>query len=501
MNYNTKLQKLELDLQRIHAMVSELAAESEERSQAGIAFEKLQMLGRQAAFVSHYVGQLDEDLRNQYAAVLSSVVSWEDQTEKRIKQYYFIARILGSCQTERSLEELVRDANLISIKEFETLANGLGKRGQKMLLFDILLMITFQGDICEKQLDYFCEINTYFHTAEKELQSIYGLVNCILKAEERRIYRYAASFPLNDISCYLHHPIPGRVVTSVEEISQVNDTNIVICGVTFQNTEVWIDDYQKEQVTFIECKFENVAYVGAEHTRVEIDQCGFSKCEKNDEQYSKTNSIDSKRKSKAKALFAFSEAKIQNCYFEGCKLSNDEEEGDRALLKVRSGLIKQCRFEECLINIMSSHDKEFGTIVFLENARIEECGFTNCDAYGIGRKNPHKEMVPDLYAGMSPGMSSDMPTALSSLVSSMFVSLSSRLSCDIPSEYQCMQIVFCKDGSVENCEFHGCMCGGLKGETTEIHNFIINAIGTMERNNTFTDCQAQANVGSAVWRS
>ena len=247
MNYNTKLQKLELELQRIHAMVSELAAESEERSQAGIAFEKLQMLGRQAAFVSHYVGQLDEDLRNQYAAVLSSVVSWEEQTEKRIKQYYFIARILGSCQTERSLEELVRDANLISIKEFETLANGLGKRGQKMLLFDILLMITFQGDICEKQLDYFCEINTYFHTTEKELQSIYGLVNCILKAEERRIYRYAASFLLNDISCYLHHPIPGRVVTSVEEISQVNDTNIVICGVTFQNTEVWIDDYKKNR--------------------------------------------------------------------------------------------------------------------------------------------------------------------------------------------------------------------------------------------------------------
>ena len=464
MNYNTKLQKLELDLQRIHAMVSELAAESEERSQAGIAFEKLQMLGRQAAFVSHYVGQLDEDLRNQYAAVLSSVVSWEEQTEKRIKQYYFIARILGSCQTERSLEELVRDANLISIKEFETLANGLGKRGQKMLLFDILLMITFQGDICEKQLDYFCEINTYFHTTEKELQSIYGLVNCILKAEERGIYRSAASFPLNDISCYLHHPIPGRVVTSVEEISQVNDTNIVICGVTFQNTEVWIDDYQKEQVTFIECKFENVAYVVAEHTKVEMERCAFLQCSRDCEVYTESESSGSTKRTKPKALFSFSGASIRDCRFEQCSLKNYS--GKSVLLKVKSGVLEGCYFKECTLNVKSNNTRsswiENGAIIFVKNVKIKKCKIKACTSEGEG-------------------------------YSSFLVHLAA--------DYQSMHTIFCEGGSIESCEFHECITGGLKRDNTRTYNFIINAIGAMERNNTFTDCQAQANVGSAVWRS
>ncbi len=140
-------------------------------------------------------------------------------------------------------------------------------------------------------------------------------------------------------------------------------------------------------------------------------------------------------------------------------------------MKVKSGVLEGCYFKECTLNVKSNNTRsswiENGAIIFVKNVKIKKCKIKACTSEGEGS-------TPPFWFGV-------------------------RLAAD----YQSMHTIFCEGGSIESCEFHECITitGGLKRGNTRSYNFIINAIGAMERNNTFTDCQAQANVGSAVWRS
>ena len=137
-------------------------------------------------------------------------------------------------------------------------------------------------------------------------------------------------------------------------------------------------------------------------------------------------------------------------------------------MKVESGVLEGCYFKECTLNVKSNNTRsswiENGAIIFVKNVKIKKCKIKGCTSEGKGW---YSLLGRSYYAG----------------------------------DYQSMHTIFCEGGSIESCEFHECITGGLKRDNTRTYNFIINAIGAMERNNIFTDCQAQANVGSAVWRS
>ena len=147
--------------------------------------------------------------------------------------------------------------------------------------------------------------------------------------------------------------------------------------------------------------------------------------------------------------------------------------GESVLLKVEFGVLEGCYFKECTLNVklnaeLSSKSNGFslienGAIIFVKNVKIKKCKIKACTSEGEGAYH----LIVGQYAA----------------------------------DYQSMHTIFCEGGSIESCEFHECITGGMKRNNTRTYNFIINAIGAMERNNTFTDCQAQANVGSAVWRS
>jgi uncharacterized protein YjbI with pentapeptide repeats len=471
---HSNLKGLELEVQKLNHIITELVEENTAEKEDDIDLGKLQNLGKQAPFQNHYIGNKDVDLADKYAVLLASAAALEEKKEKRIGQYYFIARIMASSKTQTALDEIVRDSKMISIKDFDSIGNELGNNGKKALLFDIFLMIALQGDIHEKQLDYFCEINAYFNTKKAEMQSIYQLVHCILTAEEKQIYQYAKNFPVNVLSCYLSKPISGQVVTSVQEISKVKDSNIIIYGVAFQNTEVQIDDYKKKKIKFINCTFENVTSVTATITRVEFDGCWFKDCQKEKEKEVKSK-IDNSNPisavinnttlfgenfvSGSAKLFEFKEAYIQNCNFENCEILNDSKES--IILKIEKGSVENCNFHNCSIKAKIN----YGSIVYTEKVSITNCKFIDCRCQFYGNNTSRKGMFVPLY--------------------------------------RCVCIIFCKGGNVKKCKFLECICDlpDDRNYGTDIKaSSIINCISAIEKNNTFEKCKSTSNIGSAEWR-
>lgn len=92
--------------------------------------------------------EYDEDLINKYLSIIASFVGGCVSVERIMRQYYFVSKILCGSQSEKRLSEIITDAELVDIKEFEIIGNEL-KDEISLLLIDILMMISMDGEIEE----------------------------------------------------------------------------------------------------------------------------------------------------------------------------------------------------------------------------------------------------------------------------------------------------------------------------------------------------------------
>ena len=457
-------------------LIEDLAStESNESVAPSIDIKRIEQLARQSSYKLHFINSLDEDIIIKYCALLSSVVRLTDDTEKKVKQYYFIARILYGNKLTIAFDEIIMNAEMINISDFEFMKQELGA-DIKVLLFDMLLAISMDGTMDDKQLDYICEVFAYVDLSKKDIEYILKVTSCVLKAEERSLFKYADGFPIAKLSCYLNKAIKCEVVTSWEEFIKSKDKVIIAVGLCIKNTELPIDEYKKKSIRFLNCKFENVSSISAADTKVEFEDCSFLDCQKKYElRYA--DSISNREKSHLHALFEFNKAEFTNCIFEKCSHINNMEASE--ILKVNRGHIVDCVFQNCSIGtnsivketISTVYRYEYGAIIYAEKVSIVGCEFIRCVSNGNGAKC-HPLSCRLVFLGSGENFSSD---------------------------YQYLHIVYCRGGNIEQCEFSGCECNGLSNERTKRYNYLINSIGALERNNTYSNCIRTNDVGTAEW--
>ena len=461
---------LKKHLESIEELIANLEEAHEKNEEQVIDISRIESLARQVPFHGHFIKAYDEDIRAKYCTVLASYVRFADTNEKKAKQYYFISRIMQSDAANKTLAEIITSSEMVGIADFEMIKQEM-KQDISLFVFDVLLMISLDGIFDENQINYFCETLAYLAVDKKALNSITNACACVLgRGEEKLLFQYAADIPVAKLSCYLTNPIPGEVCTTLDDAKESKEQYVTIAGANVKNQEIDIDSFGKENIRFYDCKFENVSSMTAKKTKVEFEACYFGDCkrmfdEREVEFYEKFKEQDIA----TGAIFCFEEAIIDNCRFERCGQRYHGASG--GLLLCEKGTISNSVFEDCFVNVYSfvntiSTHWEYAAMLFLNEVSVTACRFLSCRISGNGYKRSHS-IIPGSRGA---------------------------------SEYQYLNIIYCQGGNIEESEFVNCESSGLTNNREEKFNYVINIIGSMEKENKFLNCTATGNVGSAKWK-
>lgn len=464
----SKIYEIQNDITRISRVIDDIIGEEEKSKNAdNIDINRIEKLARQAVLKNHFIYHYDAEIVKKYCILLASAVRFMEKNDKKIRQYYFIARILYGNNAEIPLDEIVVSAELVDIKDFSMLHKELQK-DIKLFLFDALLLTSLDGDMDEKQTDYYCELLAYVDVSKKDLENLFKVCACVLSGKDNELYQYASSFPISKLSCYLQNPIKGEVVTSLKELKQGKEKDVTVVGVNVKNMELDLDTYGKKNLRFLDCKFKNVSSICGVSTRIVFENCYFGDCKKESELHSSSEYEDGVTRRRGYALFSFGNADFINCSFERCSHINHWDA--TVFLKIDSGKIENCRFISCLVGSTAvTNDKGIGSynyfvycsLIYVDKVSVTNTKFEECIAIG----------------GENGGL--------------LWLARSS--------DCQYLNLIYCKGGNIEKCEFLSCGCSGGSDERTKKNNFLINSIGAMEKGNKFTECTATGNVGTAEW--
>lgn len=262
--------------------IEEILTKLEENdSSRNIGYEidilKIDTIAKQTPYKGHFISEYDEDIIKKYIIFMASIVRESKDIEKRTKQYYFILRLLHGTSVKLSISEWITRSELVELTDIECIKDAIGPESA-LMAFDILLMISMDGQIEDKQMQYFCEILAYLSIDKKVIDAIVRTCSLILLGEEENVLDFADKIAISKISCYFKNPIIGEVVSSVDGIKKTKNTDVVVVGVGFKNEELDIDKYNKKNIVFKNCKFENIASLRANKTKVRFSNCMFDRC-------------------------------------------------------------------------------------------------------------------------------------------------------------------------------------------------------------------------------
>lgn len=474
------IKALKKHLSSIEEIISSLEEkDSNNSTEFEIDINQIDKMARQAPYKRHFISEYDEDIIKKYIIFMASIVREADDIEKRTKQYYFIDRLLKGTLVDMPINEWVTKSELVELSDIEFIKEAINDNCV-LMVFDILLMISMDGVINDRQMNYFCEVLAYFSLDKKIIDAVVKTVNLLLKGEEAELLQYASMIPISKLSCYLKNPVSGDVVASVEEIRKSKQEDVVVVGVVFKNEELDIDKFNKISIDFKNCKFENISSIRAKKTKVSFNNCSFDRCCKQGE--FDDNGLfgralkDDDSKSKTifdNALISVKKADFIECTFEKC--GQEYVNPISIFIGLKEGKISRCIFKECFANVNAVRRKrysysdstyyyEHATLLYTGKVVVDNCTFISCTSYGNGTESSF------LFGGRD------------------------RLG----AEYEYLNIIHSVGGSIENCEFNNCICDGRSSDIMKKFNYVINKIEAMEKDNKFVKCNV-SNVGSEKW--
>ena len=136
--------------------IEEILTKLEENdSSRNIGYEidilKIDTIAKQTPYKGHFISEYDEDIIKKYIIFMASIVRESKDIEKRTKQYYFILRLLHGTSVKLSISEWITKSELVELADIECIKDAIGPESA-LMAFDILLMISMDGQIEDKQM-------------------------------------------------------------------------------------------------------------------------------------------------------------------------------------------------------------------------------------------------------------------------------------------------------------------------------------------------------------
>lgn len=380
----SKLEKLEiqfLDMQKSIEQMKELVSEG---TKSDVDYSYIEKYAKSNKFITHNIANEEKEIIYKYCCCLAAVVELTNVIEQKVKQYYHVFRIYHTCMEEEVYEDLIRDSKTISVEELLFLKENLQPVYIQNFLVDMLLMISFDENKNEKQMDYFCEVVGLLGTSQKELEQIMQIVKAILLTDEEMLLKCAFVSDINGYYAYLGFVSEYFVITKFKEILTASSNKILVYGGELKdiNEVVDMDGYGKKEIYFKNCKFENILGIWSEETITRYKNCVFLDCKQ--EKLKTTPSWSDLKYENGNPQKFFMNGKniyMENTEFINCTLLGVGQQS--SVLKLMYSTIKKCKFKNCKIGI-SVRSAAAGAVLDLKNTSVEECIFEGCEAYGEG---------------------------------------------------------------------------------------------------------------------
>ncbi len=492
MNQNAQLEKIEAELARIIHMVDEL--KKEESLGNDIDLEEIYRQAGAKAWTEHVITSGNEMTKRSYLSVLMGCAGLAEQMDRKIGQYYFVARILRGVSDKLTMEELLQESRLLNGKVYEHLREALSEEQVQALLLDLCVMVSMTGEIEERQQIFLGECFAMFGVSKEQIRNLLVVAKGVLRQEYRVILQPDVNFPV--ISCvhYFRDVFSGTVITSKENIPKKHTEKLLVFNVKYEKDTLDIDQMNSTQVDFVNCEFEKMTGITAF-----ITNCGFYGCKFTD--CGRRKPLGPPRKLKKikdeyGAIIQMKKAVFDMCIFLDCYNENDAVAS--ILVKMRQGLFKECHFGRCYVNANSVNIEQkaydYASIICADEVEIQNCVFQECKALGNGWKE--QEEFSYLY-------------------------LADELSLHIIYGFNC---------DIKQCRFQECICDGKVEKETEgllgfnsmMRQIAVN--NARERNNLqrltngkdqssiisvekgkiseneFSDCKAAEEIGQNRWK-
>lgn len=373
-------------------MLQSMVAEKKERS---INLKSLEEYAHNKKFTGHILHQYSQEEAYCYCCMLASAVLLSNDEKKKSRQYFFLFRLYHTFFEQEIHEELLRDSQMISMKEWERIAKNYDSDLIDHLLTDMLLMISLDGSPEQKQLEYFSETAAYLLPDVKRTKAYFGVVRAILSMDEEALLEMAKVIDINEFYPYLGKKSSYYIVADVAEIKNIKAKKIRIYRGEFSNYDgVWdLDQYKGKELLFDQCQFIKIEGIKAYEVKTKFEHCEFKECgisRKAAGQVTKNNirggGVIATLSSITTEYYQYAEGKqnvyfmelhnasIRNCSFEKCKV----EGGGRAsgLIKVKDSEILSSRFLKCKIGIHAIGPQ--GALAISHHSDIEKCTFQEC---------------------------------------------------------------------------------------------------------------------------
>lgn len=461
----SKYIEIKKNIVAIDEIISELEKTEENFDESGLDFVYIENTAKNRPFRGHFLKDEEEDIIFAYCSLLASFVQYAKDDEKKIKQYYFIDRIVQSTKYKKNLTDIITASHIIGMDDFDKLATSLSEN-RIVFFFDALLMIMIDGSIDDEQMSFFNEIVCLIGITKDELISVTKLVKSVLMQDIETIYENAKYYPVHYLSPYFDEVI-DKVIINIQEAIDTKEESITVYGITLGNNNevIDLDTWLAKNITFRNCSFRNVVGMYSKQGNKKFIQCKFEGCKNIEyETYAEENNsavlcFADNESQLIHGIFNFANATFIECRFDGC--GHASEKPICNILEIKNGKICDCVFNDCHVYsplVFESSLFCVGAIVFCENAIVNACIFNNCKAHGRGKKS------------WSSG-----------------------------ADISYMAIVRNSYGNVDNCEFTDCMARNhwCENLTNQKNNFIVSSVNLTFSNNKFENCEAAKNEGCA----
>lgn len=203
----SKLEKLEiqfLEMQKSIDQMKELVSESEK---SDVDYSYVEKCAKSNQFITHNIANKEEEIIYKYCCCLASIIELNNVAEQKVKQYYHVFRIYHTCMEEDVYEDLMRDSKTISVEDLLFLKENLQPIYIQNFLVDMMLMISFDENKNDKQMDYFCEVVGFLGISQKELEQIIKITRAILLVDEEMLSQVVLERVINGYYAYLGYSV------------------------------------------------------------------------------------------------------------------------------------------------------------------------------------------------------------------------------------------------------------------------------------------------------
>lgn len=465
MNQNAQLEKIQAELARIIHMVDEL--KTEENLGNDIDLEEIYRQAGAKAWTGHVITSGDEMTKRSYLSVLMGCAGLAGQMERKIGQYYFVARILRGVSDKLTMEELLQESRLLNGKVYEHLREVLSEEQIQALLLDLCVMVSMTGEIEERQQIFLGECFAMFGVSKEQIRDLLVVAKGVLRQELGVILQLQrdVDFPLRSCGHYFREIFSGILITSKEDIPEGHTHKLLVVNVKYEKDVLDIDQMNSMQVNFVNCEFEKMTGITAFTTKCEFYGCKFTDCGRR----KPLGSAGTLKKAKGEksAIIQTERAVFDMCTFQGCYNTNNIVAS--IFVKIRQGILRDCNFEKCYVKANSvrigraAHD--YASIIYADEAEIQNCIFRECKALGNGWLDQSSYNNKSHFAN--------------------------RLS---------LHMIYGSVCDTEHCGFIGCICCGKMEQSGKDQSSIISVEKGKISENEFSDCKAAEEIGQNRWK-